>query len=86
MVSTAPHKISKTRGAKKAPKLQGAPSWLVRSLPVKELNLVTRQKWVNFASNNLTKRCYHVKFMEMDVFDFLFLGASIKHVGWVRKA
>ena len=53
---------------------------------MKELNLVTWQKRINFASTNLKKRCYHVKFMDMDGIDFLFLGESIKHVGWVRKA
>ena len=29
---------------------------------------------------------YHVKFIDVDGFDFFVLGASIKHVGWVRKA
>ena len=86
MVSTAPRKASKTRVARKAPKLQLAPMWLAQGLPMKQLNLVTRQKRMNFASTNLRRRCYHVKFMDMDGFDFFFLGASIKHVGWVRKA
>ena len=86
LVSTAPHKTSKTRVAKEAPKCQGAPIWLLQDLRVKELNLVTWQNRMNFASTNLKKRCYHVKFMDMDGIDFLFLGESIKHVGWVRKA
>jgi len=86
LVSTAPHKTSKARAAKMAPKLQGAPVWLARGLPRKELNVDTRQKRMNFASTNLRKRCYHVKFIDVDGFDFFVLGASIKHVGWVRKA
>ena len=61
--------------------MQGALIWLVRGLPVKEQNLATRQKRMNFASTTLKKRCNHVKVMDMTGCYFFFLGASIKLVG-----
>ena len=84
-MSTVPHRPALTGAAKNVAKLEGAPIRAFKGPLVKELNPTTKKNRMDFASNNLKRRRDLVMFTDRCKFHFLYPGASIKPVGWVRN-